>query len=163
MKFLSRLNPIPGIRDFKQEFLRPNPYRGRIMLAAAAVTFAIFSVIMREGSVGLPHPPQVTYISTFAPDRTDEEIISSNIENQRRKEQLAAEQAERNAKVQEIYRNLGRMSGMDVEKIEREAQIQREAEEKAAAEELARLTGRERDNGSASGQEAGPEPSDTRE
>ena len=163
MKFLSRLNPIPAIRDFKREFMRPNPYRGRIILVAATFTFAIFSVMMREGSVGLPHPPQVTYISTFAPDRTDEEIIASNIENQKLKEQMAADQAERNAKVQEIYRNLGRMSGMDVDQIEREAQIQREAEEKAAAEELARLTGRAPPNGPTTNLEAGAEPTDPRE
>lgn len=142
MKFLRRLNPLPGIRDFRQEFLRPHPYRYRIMLVSAALTFTIFSVLVREDYKGLPHPPHIVYISTLAPDRADDEIIASNLANQQRKEQLAAEQAERDAKVQEIYRTLARASGMDVEKIEHDAKIQREAEEKAAAQELDRLRGR---------------------
>jgi hypothetical protein len=84
-----------------------------------------------EEMIGAPARPEITYITTFAPERTREEIIASNLANQKVKDRLAAEQAERDRKVKEMYRTLGRMSGMDVDRIEREAAAQRAAEEKA--------------------------------
>lgn len=142
MKFLRWLNPVPGIKDFVHEVRRESPHRWRIALLAAAVTFSIFSVMWQEEMVGPPAKPDIIWISTFAPDRTDEEIIASNLANQKEKERLTAEQAERDRKVQEIYRTLGTMSGMDVEKIEREAEAERAAATKAEAEKMAALRGR---------------------
>ena len=133
MKFLKWLNPVPGVKDFASEFSRPNPYRWRIAAVSAAATFAIFSVMWQEEVIGPPEKPEVIWISTFAPDRTDEEIIAENVANQKLQDQWAAEQAERDRKVKDIYRALGRASGMDVEKIEREAAAERAAEAKREA------------------------------
>ena len=46
---------------------------------------------------------------------------------------LAAEQARRDEEVRQIYKTIGRMSGMDVDAIERKAQADREAEARAKA------------------------------
>jgi hypothetical protein len=133
MKFLRWLNPVPGVKDFANEFTRPNPHRWRIAAVSAAATFAIFSVMWQEEVIGPPEKPEVIWISTFAPDRSDAEIIAENVANQKLKDQWAAEQARRDREVKEIYRSLGKASGMDVEKIEREAAAERAAEAKAEA------------------------------
>jgi hypothetical protein len=133
MKFLKWLNPVPGVKDFANEFTRPNPYRWRIAAVAAAATFAIFSVMWQEEMIGPPEKPEVIWISTFAPGRSDAEIIAENIANQKLKDQWAAEQARRDREVKEIYRTIGKASGMDVEKIEREAAAEQAAEAKVEA------------------------------
>lgn len=141
MKFTRLLNPFPGLMDFVQEFRRAQPYRWRIAALSAASTAAIFSLLWREEMIGPPPRPDITYISTFAPGRSQAEIIASNIANQRIKDRLAAEQAERTREVQGIYRKLGQMSGMDVDKIEREAAAERAAEENAKAIKQVKLKG----------------------
>ena len=107
--------------------------RWRIAGLSAACTIAIFSVIWQEGAKGPPRPPKITYITAWPAHRTDAEIMASNIANQKRKEWLAAEQAKRDEEVRNMYKTLGRMSGMDVDAIEKKAKAEREAEERAKA------------------------------
>ena len=133
MSFWKRISPVGAAKDFSNEFLRPNPYRWRIMAVSAVATFSIFSVMWNEGAKGPPAPPEVTWISTLSPDRSDAEIIAANMANQKEKDRLAAEQAARDEKVKDVYRALGRASGMDVDRIEREAKAERLAEERAEA------------------------------
>jgi hypothetical protein len=59
--------------------------------------------------------------------------MASNIANQKRKDRLAAEQAQREEDVREIYKTIGRVSGMDVDAIEAKAKADREAEARASA------------------------------
>ena len=133
MSFWRKVSPTRAIKDFSQEFLRPNPYRWRIMGVSAAATFAVFSVMWHEEEIGDPIRPEVTYITSWRADRSDAEIIASNIENQRRKDALAKQEAERQERIKSIYRTLGKVSGMDTDKIEREAAAERAAEERAEA------------------------------
>lgn len=130
--FLRKVSPRGAIADFRTVYEQAGNNRWRFALAAAAVTFSIFSVIWQEGGRGLPRPPVVTYITSWPADRTDAEIIASNIANQRRKERLAAEQAKRDEDVRQMYKTLGRVSGMDVEAIEKQAMAERAAQAKAA-------------------------------
>ena len=104
-----------------------------------SVLFTLFSVMWREGGEGPPPRPEVTYITTFAPHRTDAQIAASNAANQARKDKLIAEQAERDEQVKGIYRTLGRMSGMDVDKIEREGAAEQAAEQQAERERYAAM------------------------
>ncbi len=128
MRFLSRLNPAPGLQDFWAEFRRPQPYRIPILLVSIALTGGLLLAFGTE-KVDVPRErPEVTYITTFAPDRTEAEIIASNIANQKKKDIIAAEMARREEKKREIYRTLGQMSGMNTDKIEAEAAQQRAAE-----------------------------------
>ena len=64
---------------------------------------------------GPPGRPKVTYITSWPEHRSDAEIIASNMANQRRKDALAGEQAKRDEAVRDMYKALGRASGMDVD------------------------------------------------
>lgn len=115
--------------DFMEVVRQAGDNRWRIGFAALACTIAVFSVMMQEGGRGQPRPPEVTYITVWDPHRTEAQIIASNIENQRRKERLAAEQARRDEETRKVYKALGRASGMDVDAIEAKAKAERAAEE----------------------------------
>ncbi len=131
MGFLSRFNPAPGVRDFANEFSRPNPYRWRILAASCALTFTIFSVFTYEGVKGPPVPPEVTYITSWSADRTDEEIIATNILNQKRKDEYQAELDAAAEESRQAYRALGAATGMDVDAIEKRIADENAAEEAA--------------------------------
>lgn len=135
MRVTNRFNPTGGAMDFWREFTRPNPYRWPILGLSALFTFGLLYWVTQERVYVPPPAPEVSYISTFAPGRTDAEIIASNIANQRRKERLAAEQAAREEKVRDMYRALGRASGFDVEAMEREIAAEKARAEAAAQED----------------------------
>lgn len=141
MRLISRLNPTEGIGDFWAYIRRPQPYRWPILGLSVLMTGTLLFWVFQEKYYLPPERPQVTYITTFAPGRTDEEIMASNRANQARQDALAAEQAEREEIRREIYRTLGRASGMDVEKIEREAAEERAREAAAEAERREALIG----------------------
>lgn len=132
------VKPTGMIADFREVWKQAGTNRWRFAALSAACTFAIFAVMWNQEAKGPPHPPEVTYITSWHADRTDAEIEASNIANQERKERYAAEQAKRDKQVRDIYKTLGRMAGMDVEKIAREADAQQAAEEKAFLENMAR-------------------------
>lgn len=141
MSFWRNISPSGAIGDFVHEFRRPTPYRWPIIAASVICTVTIFSAMWGPTQYAPPRPPEVTYITTFAPGRTDAEIIASNVANQKEQNKLAAEQAARDERVKDMYRTLGRMSGMDVDKIEREAAAEREAEKRAEEKRRAELRG----------------------
>lgn len=129
MRALHRLNPGPGISDFWSEFRKPQPYRWPI-LAVSALPFAVIFYWAAGEEVYLPpERPTVTYITSFAPDRSEAEIIASNEANQAKKDELRAQQEEFEQKKREMYRALGRATGVDVDAME--AQIEAERVQKA--------------------------------
>ena len=156
MSYWRNISPSGAIGDFVREFTRPNPYRWPIIGVSLAATFTLFSVMWNEGGEGPPPRPDVTYITTFAPGRTNAEIIASNEANQRRKDEEAAQQAARDERVKNIYRTLGRVSGMDVDKIEREAAAEQEEAKRA---EEARFAGRRASGGAPADATEAVEPS----
>ncbi len=133
MSFWRRISPRRAVVDFAHEWQQPNPYRWRVMAVSIAATFAILMVFIPEDQRVAPQPPQVTWITTYAPDRTDEEILASNLANQKRKEELAAQRAAREERRKELYRQLGRATGVDVDAMEAEIAREQAAEEAAAA------------------------------
>jgi hypothetical protein len=135
--FRNAVGPRGMVADFVEVVRQAGDNRWRIAVVAAACTFALFSLMWKEEVRGKPRPPEITYITVFDPNRTMAQIVASNIANQRRKERLAAEQAKRDEEVRNIYKTLGRMSGMDVDRIEREAKAEQAAE---AARQRALLT-----------------------
>ena len=142
MRFVSRLNPVGGIQDFWAEFRRPNRHRWKILGASALLTGGLFYSFTSEKYYYPPEKPDVTYISTYAPDRSDAEIVAGNVANQRRKDERAAEIAAIEEQKRALYRALGRASGMDVDRIEAEAAAERAREEAASKRRLEKLTGR---------------------
>ena len=129
-----QVSPRGAIADLRTVYQQAGANRWRFALAAGAMTFGIFYVIAQEEVRGLPRPPEVTYINSWPLDRSDAEITESNRVNQRYQDRLAAEQAQREEDVRQMYKALGGASGMDVDAIEKKAAAERAA---AAAAEKA--------------------------
>lgn len=134
MGFLKRLNPTEGVVDFWTEFRKPNPYRWRILGASVLLTGTIIYSVASERSYAPPLKPDVTYITTFAPGRSDAEIVAGNIANQKRKDELAARHRELEERKKEMYRELGRATGIDVDKMEADIAAEEAAQEAAVDE-----------------------------
>ena len=133
MRMVSRFNPAGGIRDFWNEFRKPNPYRWPILLVSAIPMVLTVWWATGERVIMPPERPEVTYISTFPEGRTDEEIRASNIENQRYNDRIRALRAEQDEAVRDMYRELGRATGLDVDAMEAEIEAERIREEAAGA------------------------------
>jgi hypothetical protein len=133
MRLISRLNPAEGVGDFWAYIRRPQPYRWSILAVSLLLTGTLLFWVFREKYYLPPERPEVTYITTFAPGRTQAEIIASNRRNQERKEAMAEQRAEIAEARRDVYRAFGRAAGMDVEAIEREAAAERAREEAAEA------------------------------
>ena len=94
--------------------------RVSVLAIAVLITGALLYQFTRE-RVRIPPPaPEVTYISTFEPGRTDAEIAASNLANQKEQDRLNAEQARRAEEAKNAYRALGRATGIDVDAMERD-------------------------------------------
>ena len=111
------------------EFLRmPREHRWLLVILACAPPAFIITIfnldILR---ISQPGPPEVIYIESWPADRSIKEIVASNLARQKIED-------EQQAKIREAYKALGRASGMDVERIEREAE---EARAKRAAAQAA--------------------------
>ena len=132
-RILRRLKPLAAMGDLGKELARPHPHRFKIMAVAAMVTLGLFSVMWQEGGAGIPLPPQITYVESFDPNRSEAEIVAGNEAATRAARAAEAEEAASAERVRQMYKTLGRVSGMDVDKIEAEARAEREAEAAAKA------------------------------
>jgi hypothetical protein len=129
--FLRVLNPLTALRDLREQLAQPRPHRWPLMGVAAAATIAVFSVMFHEGVQGLPRPPEVTYIQSWRGDRSDAEIIAGNIAATKEARAREAEEAASAERIRQMYKALGRASGMDVDAIERKARAEAAAEAKS--------------------------------
>lgn len=138
------VNPTGMIADFAIVWKQAGSNRWRIAAVSAACTFGVF-YLMTTQEAKAPHPPpKVTYISVLDEHRTDAQILAENIANQKDKEAWLREQARRDKDVRELYKTIGRVSGMDVDKIAREAEAEeaeRDRAERARIEETLRRSG----------------------
>jgi len=120
MGFWRQISPRRAVEDFSQEWRRPNPYRWRVLGVSVAATFALMVVMIPDSERIEPRPPKVTWITTFEPGRTDAQIVASNIENQKHKDKLAAERAERLERKRQAARAVARASGFDPDELARQ-------------------------------------------
>lgn len=133
MRIPSRFNPASGIADFWTEIRRPNPYRWPILIASILPAALMIWWGVNSTQYGEPERPTIEYITTLDPARSEAEIQAELRANQEIKDLREAEEKRIAEEKRAIYKELGRAAGMDVEKIEREAEAERAAE-KAAAE-----------------------------
>ncbi len=133
MSFWSNISPTGAVKDFSQVW-HDNPYRWRVLAVSIAATLGLMIVAIPESQRAEPRPPQVTYITSFAPGRTDEEIMASNLANEEKQAALQAERERRAEFRKELYRQLGRATGIDVDAMERKIAQDRAAEERTAAQ-----------------------------
>ena len=97
-----------------------------VILACAPPAFIVMLFNLDVLEVTRPGPPEVIYIESWPADRSIKEIVASNLARQK------IEDAQE-AKIREAYKALGRASGMDVDRIEREAEAARAEKAKQAA------------------------------
>jgi hypothetical protein len=134
MRISSRFNPANGLADFWNEFRRPNPHRWPILaLSIAPVAGMLYWGVTGTTAYAEPERPKINYITTLDPTRTDAEIAAEIRANEEIKALRNAEEERLAAKKREVYKALGKATGMDVEKIEREAEAERAAEKAAKA------------------------------
>jgi hypothetical protein len=129
------VSPTGALSDLVAVWRDAGPSRWRSVLLALVSSSALLWLIVREEHRAPPRLPGVTYINSWRADRSDAEIKASNLVNQSIKDDKAREQAEADEEVKKMYRALGRISGMDVDKIERDAAAERAAKAKADADE----------------------------
>jgi hypothetical protein len=136
MRIPSRFNPANGLADFWNEFRRPNPHRWPILaLSIAPVAGMLYWGVTGTTAYAEPERPTIDYITTLDPTRTDAEIAAEIRANEEIKDLRAAEEERVAARKRELYKALGKAAGMDVEKIEREAEAERAAEQAAKAKQ----------------------------
>ncbi len=128
MSFVTRFNPKGGITDFWTEFKKPTPYRVPILLASIAPVALLMWWASEEQYMIAPEPPEVTYITTFAADQTDEEIMAKSAARQKIMDARRAELEAIAERKREIYRELGRATGVDVSDTEDPAEELEDAE-----------------------------------
>lgn len=132
------VSPSGMIADFREVWRQAGGNRWRFALVSAACTASVFYLMVQQGGHAPKPLPKVTYISVLPAHRSDAEIMASNIENQKRKEAIEKIQAKREAEVRNIYATIGRMSGMDVDRIMAQQDAEKAAEERAKAATFAR-------------------------
>jgi len=131
MRLSKHFDVAGGVQDFWSVFREKNPYRWRILGVSVLITGTIIYGFVSERTYAPPQKPDVTYITTFAPGRSDAEIIAGNIANQQRKDVRAAQLRELEEQKKQMYRELGRASGIDVDKMEADIAAEKAAEEAA--------------------------------
>ena len=96
-----------------------------VILACAPPAFIVTLFNLDVLRISVPGPPEVIYIESWPADRSIKEIVASNLARQKLED-------EQQARVREAYKALGRASGMDVDRIEREAEEARAKKAEAA-------------------------------
>jgi hypothetical protein len=117
---LKSVSPVDGVGDFIQHWRQPTPYRWQILGLSVALTFVLIVLLMPKAERMPPAQPDVIWINSWSSDRTEKEILESNLENQRRKDAQAALDRKADEVRRNFYRNLARGSGMDPDELERE-------------------------------------------
>ena len=117
---LTNVSPVDGIGDFVQQWRQPTPYRWQILGLSVALTFTLIVLLVPKTERAPPAKPDIIWINSWRADRTEKEILESNLENQRRKDAQAALDRKAEEARKNFYRNLARGSGMDPDKLERE-------------------------------------------
>lgn len=126
MQFLKNVSPRRALADFKAVLIKPQEHRGWFILGSLAAMAIIFSAFFSQSGYRAPLPtPEITYFENWAADRPDDVIRAEQRADYIAKleRELAAQEAAE--KEREAYMAVGRVFGMDVEEIARDADEKR--------------------------------------
>lgn len=130
--FTRHISPKGAVTDLANYWQQETPYRWPLLALSVGATLTIFGLFVPASQrADLPRP-EITYIATLAPDRTDAEIIAANCANEELKQELEARIAQNEELRRELYQALGRATFVDVDEAVAEAEAQKEAERIAA-------------------------------
>ncbi|WP_095012697.1 hypothetical protein [Tsuneonella mangrovi] len=90
-----------------------------VLLLAMAISATMIWQFAKFHVVGTNPKPEVIWISTFAPGRTDAEIEASNIAAQKRQDKIDAMEAAQTQRRKDLYAALGRATGVDVDAMQK--------------------------------------------
>jgi len=113
LKDVSLSGAIKDLRYFTQQSPKERIIPGILALLIPGLIIYVF-IIDSKINTAAPPGPKVIYFESWPLSRTDDEILADRWAIQCLKNKAEAER-------RESMKKLGRMSGMDVEKIEREA------------------------------------------
>ncbi len=116
MGFFRDISPIRAVGDLKTYWFDQQDHKWRFLLASLAATTTIFAAFFSESGFEVEWKrPEVTWVTSFEPGRSDSEIAAENVANQERKEKLEAERLAREEERKAQYRRLAEQFGMDTE------------------------------------------------
>jgi len=117
---LRDVSPVGSIGDFVEQWKQPTPYRWQILGIAVALTFTLITLLVPKTERAPPAKPTIIWINSWPDGRSEQEILASNLANQKRKDADAAVEKQREEFRKEFYRKLARASGMDPDELARE-------------------------------------------
>ena len=113
-------------------FLRAPGRHSPLLFLAACVPTAIimYTFYLDAMEKGTPPPREIIYVESWPASRSIEESKVAIAERQKRKDELRLRE-------KEAYKAFGRAVGMDVDRIEREAEMEQAAKKSLDAQETA--------------------------
>lgn len=134
MGFFQNVSPRKAGNDLVS-FLKGSKHNPLLMLAACVPPAIIIAMFYFDAmSKAKPPPPEVIYFESWPATRSIEESKAAITEYQKQKDAARARE-------KEAYKAFGRAVGMDVDRIEREAEADRIATKKANAAAEAKKAG----------------------
>lgn len=135
MKMLKDVSVGGGLKDLITLLRRHPKEQAMPALLALGCSGFIFFLFIIDPKVNTDVyvPQEVVYVENWSMERTDEDIMKDRWDVQCLKDK-------RDAKRREAMKSLGRISGMDVDEIEREAEAERRARGEVEVERPAGLT-----------------------
>ena len=116
MGFFRDISPIRAVSDLKSYWFDQQDHKWRFLLASLAATLTIFGAFFSESGFEVQWKrPEITWVTSFEPGRSDEQIRQENIANQAEQDRRAAERLAREEERKAQYRRLAEQFGMDTE------------------------------------------------
>ena len=117
---LKNVSPIDGFGSFVEQWKQPTPYRWQILGISVALTFTMMVLFAPKTERAPPAKPNVIWINSWPENRSEQEILASNVANQKRKDAAAVVEKQREEFRKQFYRKLAKASGMDPDELARE-------------------------------------------
>lgn len=131
--YWANVRPGAAIADLREVYRQAGANRWRIALAALAVTTTLFWPLISPTWRARPPRPKVIYINSFPENQTAAEIKAFTEKTQTKVDKIRAQEAAADKLERDMYKAIGRASGMDVDAIEKQAQADAKASEAAKA------------------------------
>jgi hypothetical protein len=140
--FFSNVSPRRAVMDLWRVFGAPTEFRWPGFFLAAMVTGSMFWLMFGQEGRALPQLPKVTYFNSWRADRSDAEIIAGNIAAEKQARAQAAEEERRAEDMRQMYKAVGAASGIDTDKMYKQGNADRTAEQRARTARDKALLGR---------------------
>jgi hypothetical protein len=116
MGFFRDISPVRAFGDLKTYWFDQQDHKWRFLFASLAATTTIFSAFISESGFEVQWKrPEITWVTSFEPGRSDDQIAAENVANQAEKDRIEAEWLAKEEERKAQYRRLAEQFGMDTE------------------------------------------------